>query len=67
MIDKTIIGRVAEFNFLGLTLDENPSWKSHVSNISKTLYPNKKQYSYLKLSSIITSKFWDTCLGLSMC
>ncbi len=31
MIDETIIERVTEFNFLGLTLDENLSWKSHIN------------------------------------
>ncbi len=34
MIDETIIELVAEFNFLGITLDENLSWKSHINKIS---------------------------------
>ncbi len=80
MIDETIIERVAEVNFLGLTLDESLNWKSHIIKISnriskrmgiikktKTLYPNKNQNSDLQFCSIITSKFRDTCLWLSMC
>ncbi len=39
MIDDTIIERVIDFNFLGLTIDENLNWKSHLNkllnNISK--------------------------------
>ncbi len=80
MIDETIIERVAVLNSLGLTLDENLSWKSHINKISnrisksigylkqtKTLYPNKNQNSDLQFSCIIKSKFQDTCFGLSMC
>ncbi len=37
MIDETIIERVAEFNILGLTLDENLNWKSHINKISNTI------------------------------
>ncbi len=31
------IERVAEFNFLGLTLDENLSWKSHINKSSNRI------------------------------
>ncbi len=37
MIDETLIERVAEFNFIGLTLDENLSWKSHINKISNRI------------------------------
>ncbi len=37
MIDDTIIERAAEFKILGLTLDENLSWKSHINNISNRI------------------------------
>ncbi len=37
MIDETIIQRFAEFNFLGLTLDENLSWKSHIHKLSNRI------------------------------
>ncbi len=37
MIDETIIERVTEFNFLGLTLDENLSWKSHINKIANRI------------------------------
>ncbi len=35
VIDKTVIERVPEFNFLDLTLDENLNWKGHLNKISK--------------------------------
>ncbi len=31
MIDETIIERVTEFKLLGLILDENLCWKSHIN------------------------------------
>ncbi len=34
MINNTEIERVQEFNFLGLTLDENLNWNSHINKIS---------------------------------
>jgi hypothetical protein len=36
-IDDIVIDRVAEFNFLGLTLDEHLTWKSHVNKISNKI------------------------------
>ena len=33
-IDRTHIEQVTEFNFLGLTIDSNPNWKSHLYAIS---------------------------------
>ncbi len=41
MIDETIIERVVEFNFLGLTLDKNISWKSHINKISNRIFKSK--------------------------
>ncbi len=80
VVDETIIERVAEFIFLGLTLDENLSWKNHINKISSRISKgigilNKLKHSItiktknsdLQFSHIITSKFSDTCLGLSMC
>ncbi len=37
VIDDTVIERVSEFNFLGLTLDENLTWKSNINKISKKI------------------------------
>ncbi len=37
MIDDTIIERVQEFNFLGLTLNENLNLKNHVNKISNKI------------------------------
>ena len=36
-INGTIIERVVDFNFLGLTINENLSWKPHVNKISNKL------------------------------
>ena len=33
-IDKVVIGRVDYFNFLGLTIDSQMTWKKHTKNIS---------------------------------
>ncbi len=79
MIDGTFIERVAEFNFIGLTLDENLSWINHINKISNMKSKSMGILNKLKLfkpiktkiliynSSIITSKFRDTCLGHSLC
>lgn len=37
MIDDTVIERVQEFNFLGLTLNENLNWKNHINKISNKI------------------------------
>ncbi len=37
IIDGTIIERVSEFNFLGLTLGENLNWKGHLNKISNNI------------------------------
>ncbi len=34
-IENTIVERVYEFNFLGLIMNENLNWKSHVNKIAK--------------------------------
>ncbi len=34
MIDNVKIDRVRELNFLGLTINENLNWKSHINKIS---------------------------------
>ncbi len=36
-IDDIIIERVAEFNFLGLTIDEHLTWKCHINKISNKI------------------------------
>ncbi len=33
-IEKTTIDWVYEFNFLGLTINENLNWKSHIDKIT---------------------------------
>ena len=35
-IDNIHIGKVEEFNFLGLTLDSNLNWKRHIEKVSNT-------------------------------
>ncbi len=36
-IDNVSIERVAEFNFLGLTLDEHLDWKCHINKLSNKI------------------------------
>ena len=36
-INGTELERVADFNFLGLTINENLSWKPHVNKISNKI------------------------------
>ncbi len=81
MIDDTIIERVQEFNFLGLTLNENLNWKNHINKISNKISRsigilNKLKFfilsattnknSYLQCISIVTPKFLYYCMGLPM-
>ncbi len=37
IIDGTVIERVSDFNFIGLTLDENLNWKGHLNEISNNI------------------------------
>ncbi len=37
LIDNTTIERALQFNFLGLTLDENLNWKGHIDKISNKI------------------------------
>ena len=36
-INQTIIEKVTEFNFLGITLDETLSWKPHLTKVSNKI------------------------------
>ena len=45
-IDDKMINQVSETKFLGIYIDENLSWKSHIQNISKQLL--EKQVSFIK-------------------
>ena len=36
-IENTIIEKVSNFNFLGLTINENMSWKNHISNVGRKI------------------------------
>ncbi len=36
-INNTIIERVTQFDFLGLTLNENLTWKDHINKISNKI------------------------------
>ncbi len=47
-IDNVNIERVAEFNFLGVTLDEHLTWKCHVNKISNKISQCKGILNRLK-------------------
>ncbi len=36
-MNNTTINRVNESNFLGLTIDENLTWKNHISKVAKQI------------------------------
>ena len=56
MINNTLIERVTEFNFLGLTVNECMNWNSHVqkiaNKISRTLGVRNKLKRYLPISAM---------------
>ncbi len=44
----TVIDKVKEFNCLGLTLDDNVNWKSHINIISNKISKNMGMLNKLK-------------------
>ena len=56
MINNTLIERVTEFNFLGLTVNEYMNWNSHVkkiaNKISRTLGIMNRLKQYLPISAM---------------
>ena len=40
MIDNICVENVTEFNFLGLTLNENLNWKSHIDKLADKVSQN---------------------------
>ena len=56
MINNTLIERVTEFNFLGLTVNEYMNWNSHVqkiaNKISRTLGVMNRLKRYLPISAM---------------
>ena len=56
MINNTLIERVTEFNFLGLTMNEYMNWNSHVqkiaNTISRTLGVMNRLKRYLHISAM---------------
>ena len=76
-INNTNIKRVTEFNFLGLTINEHLTWKSHAAKvankISRTLGVMNRLKRYLPLSALKTMydslilsqlQFGITCWGV---
>ena len=76
-INNTNIERVTEFNFLGLTINEHLTWKSHAAKvankISRTLGVMNRLKRYLPMSAIKTMydslissqlQFGITCWGV---
>ncbi len=71
-----IIEQVAEFNFLGLTLDELLDWKCHINKLSNKISQCMGILNRLKRflpiqtkvliynSGTFTFKFWHTSMGL---
>ncbi len=49
ILDKTNLGRVHKTKFLGVTIDENLTWKKHIDNISKNISKGVGIINKLKL------------------
>ena len=77
LIYDTVIERVSDFDFLGLTLNENLKWKSHIDKISNKISRSigilNKQKHFIPLesrlhiySSLIMSyiNFWNFIMGI---
>ncbi len=47
-IQNTIIERIYEFNFLGLTINENLNWKRHVDKIANKISKSMSILNKLK-------------------
>ena len=48
ILDKTKLKRVDKMKFLGVTIDENLSWKNHIDGITKTISRNIGMINKLK-------------------
>ncbi len=55
-INDNVIDRVKEFNFLGLTIDENLNWKSHINIISNKISKSMGVLNKLKYCLPINAK-----------
>ncbi len=56
-IDNTLIDRVYEFNFLGLTINENLNWKSHINKIANKISKIMGILNKLKYFLPLNAKF----------
>ena len=57
-INDTEIERVNTFNFLGITLDENVTWKPHISILSNKI----SKYSGIRIKTLLTSAYNEDAL-----
>ena len=76
-IDKVVIDRVDYFNFLGLTIDSQMTWKKHTENISNKCLrvigtlnrikhiTHSNQSSFVQFSNIASYKLLYNGLGVS--
>ncbi len=55
-INDNVVDRVKEFNFIGLTLDENLNWKSHINIISNKISKSMGVLNKLKYCLPINAK-----------
>ena len=51
-INSETIERVTEFNFLGLTLDENLNWNAHIQKVSNEISRTLGVMCRLEISSL---------------
>ena len=63
-IGRNVINRVSETKFLGVIIDDNLNWHSHINEVCRKLY---KEYFFVKRASHVLSKYSLNMLYNSMC
>ena len=58
---NTKLQRVDNTKFLGVTIDENLSWKNHIDGITKTISRNIGMINKLKFFFLSLNVFWEHC------
>ena len=63
-IYRNLINRVSETKFLGVIIDNNLNWHSHINKVCIKLY---RGYSIVKRAAHVMSKYSQNMLYNSMC
>ena len=61
ILDNTKLQRVDNTKFLGVTIDENLSWKNHIDGITKTISRNIGMINKLQFFFLSLNVFCEHC------